>query len=202
MTLNSLDPSSVEDNNALNPKTSDFAILDTFHLSSLIRITLLGLYVALIAPLPFLAQVVNAPVPSSWLVLGALLGGVALYGVLSERVILDDDGIQVTYPRWVRLFLRQGWRLSWTDVKALKPRSTGQGGIVYYFLSHSGQAYLLPMRVAGFARMVQQVESQTGIDTRDVRPLSQPWMYLILLGVTLMLLAVDGWTIWTATTLG
>ena len=132
------------------------------------------------------------PIPPSWLVIGAILGGITLDGVLSERVVLDDHGIQVTYPQWVRLFLRQGWKLTWTDIKALKPRSTGQGGIVYYFLSHSGQAYLLPMRMAGFARFVQQIEAKTKIDTQSVRPLSQPWMYLILLGCTLMLLAVDG----------
>ena len=182
--------------------TDPYRVLDTFRISPLIRITLLGLYLALILPLPFLAEVVSAPIPPSWLILGAILGGVALYGALSERVVLDDYGIQVTYPQWVQLFLRKGWRLSWTDIKALKPRSTGQGGIVYYFLSHAGQAYLLPMRVAGFARFVQQVEAKTGIDTQDVRPLSQAWMYLILLGLTLMLLAVDGWTIWTATSLG
>lgn len=183
-------------------KSNDFRAVDTFRISPLIQITLLGLYLALTLPLPFLAQAANAPVPASWLAIGAVLGGTALYGALSEQLILDDHGIQVAYPYWVRLYLRRGWRLSWTDIKALKPRSTGQGGIVYYLLSRSGQAYLLPMRVAGFARFVRQVEAKTGIDTQDVRPLSQPWMYLILLGFTLMLLAVDGWAIWTAVTLG
>jgi hypothetical protein len=45
------------------------------------------------------------------------------------------------------------------------------------------------------------VEAKTGIDTRDVRPLSQPWMYLILLLCTLLLLLVDAWTIVTAVSL-
>jgi hypothetical protein len=56
------------------------------------------------------------------------------------------------------------------------------------------------MRVAGFARFVQIVQAKTGIDTTDVRPLAQPWMYLILLGFTLLLLLVDGWAIATALT--
>jgi hypothetical protein len=56
--------------------------------------------------------------------------------------------------------------------------------------------------VVGFARLVKLVEAHTGIDTTDVRPLAQPWMYLILLGFTLLLLLVDGWTIWTALTQG
>ena len=169
-----------------------------FHLSPLIRITLLSLYVALTVPLPFLAQVTAASVPPGLLFVGIGLGAVALYAVLSERVILDDRGIQVTYPGWVPSFFRKGWLLPWSEVKELKPRTTGQGGLVYYFLSQSGNAYLLPMRVAGFAKLVREVQAKTGIDTTDVKPLAQPWMYLILLGFTLLLLLVDAWTIMTA----
>jgi hypothetical protein len=169
-----------------------------FRLSPLIRITLLSLYAALTIPLPFLSEVTKAPVPPTALWAAIVVGAAGLYGVLSERVILSEEGIEVTYPNWFPRFFRKGWSLPWTEVKALKPRSTGQGGLVYYFLSHSGEGYLLPMRVAGFAKLVGLVEAKTGIDTRDVRPLSQPWMYLILLLCTLLLLLVDAWTIVTA----
>jgi len=57
------------------------------------------------------------------------------------------------------------------------------------------------MRVVGFTRLVQQIKEHTGIDTRDVRPLAQPWMYLILLVFTLLLLLMDSWTIYSALTL-
>ena len=65
-------------------------------------------------------------------------------------------------------------------------------------MSQAEQAYLLPMRVAGFSRLVRLVQDRTGIDTSDVRPLAQPWMYVTLLGLTVLLLLVDSWTIWTA----
>ncbi|MBH8576166.1 hypothetical protein I8752_24870 [Nostocaceae cyanobacterium CENA369] len=172
-----------------------------FRLSPLIRVTLLSLYVALTAPLPFLSQVTSAPVPPGLLWVGISVGLVALYAVLTERVILDDRGIQVTYPTWVSRFFRKGWFLPWSEVKELKPRSTGQGGLVYYFLSKDGKAYLLPMRVVGFARLVQIVQAKTGIDTTDVRPLAQPWMYAILLVFTLLLFLVDAWIITTALTI-
>lgn len=169
-----------------------------FRISPLIRITLFGLYLALTVPLPFLSQRTASPVPPELLWIGIVVGGVGLYAALSERVVLDDQAIQVTYPQWVPRFFRKGWLLQWSEVQALKPRTTGQGGIVYYFLSKSGTAYLLPMRIAGFAKLVREVQAKTGIDTTDVRPLAQPWMYLILLGFTVLLLLVDGWTIWTA----
>jgi C4-dicarboxylate transporter len=69
---------------------------------------------------------------------------------------------------------------------------------VYYFTNKAEEGFLLPMRVAGFAKLVERVQAQTGMNTRDVRPLAQPWMYLILLVFTLLLLLMDSWTIATA----
>ncbi len=169
---------------------------DSFKISPLIQLTLMSLYVALVIPLPFLSELTRSPVSPTLLWVGAVIGGAALYGVLSEKVEVDEEGIAVTYPAWVRAFGRRGWALQWSEITALKPRSTGQGGIVYYFLNQTeDRAYLLPMRVVGFARLVRYVEAKTEIDMRDVKPLSQPWMYLILLGLTAMLLLVDIWTI-------
>lgn len=169
-----------------------------FRISPIIRITLLSFYVALTLPLPILAKVSAAPVPAEFLWGAIAVGAVILYGALSERVVLEDETISICYPAWFAQIFRKGWSLSWTDIKDLKARSTGQGGLVYYFVTQAAdRAYLLPMRIAGFARMVKLVSEKTGIDTTDIRPLSQPWMYLILFGFTLLLLGVDTWTIWT-----
>jgi hypothetical protein len=146
-----------------------------------------------------LAQVSSAPVPPGLLWGGIIVGLLALQGALSERVILNEEKIQVSYPSWVPSFFRKGWELPWQDISDLKMRTTGQGGLVYYFIArNSDRAYLLPMRVVGFARLVKLVEEKTGIDTTDIRPLAQPWMYLILLVLTVLLFLVDGWTIFTA----
>lgn len=167
-----------------------------FKISPLIRLTLLSFYGALMLPLPLLAQVTEVNIGSSWLFLAIGLGTVPLVAVLSEWVKLDQQGIKVYYPAWIPGFFRSGWALTWKQIQALKPRSTSQGGLVYYLLSDSGQAYLLPMRVAGFTRLVKQIQAQTGIDTSAVRPLAQPWMYGILLGFTLLLFGFDGWMLW------
>ena len=91
---------------------------------------------------------------------------------------------------------RKGWSLPWSDIDNLKMRTTGQGGIVYYFVTKSrDKAYLLPMRVSGFNKMVQEVQNKTSIDTTDIRPLAQPWMYLFLLVFTFFLWLIDIWTI-------
>jgi hypothetical protein len=173
----------------------------TFRISPLIRITLTLFYIALLLPLPFLAQMTNGAAPE-WIVVGAVLGLVALQGALSQQVIVDDRQIQVCYPRWAPSVFVKSWSLAWSEIVSLKMRTTGQGGIVYYFMDKSQQGYLLPMRIAGFAQLVAIVQARTAIDTQAVRPLSQPWMYFMLLGVTLLLMLVDFWSIWTATIQG
>jgi hypothetical protein len=175
--------------------------VQVFRISPLIRITLTLFYIALLLPLPFLAEMTGGAPP--WLmVIGASGGLILLQGALSQQVITDDRLIQVCYPSWVPSLLVKSWSLPWPDVVALKARSTGQGGLVYYFMDAAQQGYLLPMRIAGFSKLVEIVQAQTSIDTQDVRPLAQPWMYFILLGVTVLLLLVDVWSIWTATTQG
>lgn len=167
----------------------------TFRISPIVRLTLNSLYGSLVLPLPLLAYQTQAPVSPWVLLVGVCLGWVALIATLSEMVCISEQGIQVTYGRWVPTFWRKGWTLAWDDITALKPRTTGQGGIVYYFVSAAGNAFLLPMRIAGFAQLVRVVQSRTGIDTTDVKPLAQPWMYFILLGFTLILWLIDGWAI-------
>ncbi|UZQ55789.1 hypothetical protein OOK60_06880 [Trichothermofontia sichuanensis B231] len=166
-----------------------------FRISPLIRLTLLGFYLALTLPLPFLSQMTQAPVPP-WLLGSSLaLGWVGLYAALSDRVTVNSEGVRLSYAPWVPSRWRSGWFLPWDAIVAIKPRSTGQGGLVYYFLSRDQQAYLLPMHIAGFSRFLQLVEQYTDLDTRDIRPLAQPWMYGILLILTLLLLLIDIWTL-------
>jgi hypothetical protein len=170
-----------------------------FRISPIVKITLISLYIALTIPLPFLAEFTNAPVPSSILWVGMAIGFIVILAILSESVILDDEKISVTYSFPIARFWLKGWSLNWSEIAELKLRTTGQNGIVYYFITPArDRAYLLPMRVAGFARMVDIVTEKTGIDTNDVRPLSQPWMYLILFACTLILLLLDCWAIVTA----
>jgi len=175
--------------------------LISFRLSPLIQVTLISLYLALTVPLPFLAEFTQSPISSPILWIGIGTGLIILIAFLSEKVVLDNTKIEVRYPRWIPSQFRRGWSLNWTEIKDLKLRTTGQGGLVYYFITQSeDRAYLLPMRVAGFSRLVKIVQAKTGIDTTDIRPLAQPWMYLTLFVFTLFLWLMDGWTIWTAMT--
>ena len=167
-------------------------------LAPLIQVTLASLYLALTLPLPFLAVQTDVPIPPLGLAGAIALGFLFLMGILSEQVISTEAGLEVGYPRWVFWLRGKGWSIPWQEIQALKMRTTGQGGLVYYLVRRDQQqAYLLPMRIRNFPGLITNITTQTGIDTSDVRPLAQPWMYWILLGLTGLLGLVDLWTVTT-----
>lgn len=105
----------------------------TFNLSPLIRITLLSLYVSLTVPIPFLADVTQAPVSPALLWVGLGLGAIFLYGALSEKVCLDETGITVTYPTWFRWLTRKGWSLPWEKNRPTENAHHGSRGLGLLF---------------------------------------------------------------------
>jgi len=168
---------------------------EVFHISPLIRIALWSFYGTLTLPLPLIAWQ-QGHVPSAWITLvGIGLGAIALYGALSEQVHLDEAAIAVVYPRWVPQWFRRSWSIPWAEIKEIKARTTGQGGLVYYLIRQSKEAYLMPMRVAGFAKMTRLIQAHTGIDLLMSKPLAQVWMYGLLLGASVLLGLTDGWVI-------
>jgi len=180
-----------------NPSISE----SIFPISPLIKITLLNLYFALTIPLPFLAKFASVNIPMEVFFLFLFIGAMAIVGILSERVTVNEEGIKVSYPQWVSWLWRKEWSLKWTEIDSLRMRTTGQGGLVYYFVTKTkDKAYLLPMRISGFNLMVKKVQEKTNIDTTNIKPLAQPWMYLFLLVFTFFLWLIDIWTISTSLT--
>ncbi|MCT0225681.1 hypothetical protein KQ310_11065 [Synechococcus sp. CS-1328] len=153
-------------------------------MAPLIRLTLLGLYLALVLPLPPLA-------PEGLHLAMAVLVAVGLLLVLavtSEQVELDDQGLRVGHPAWCRWLLRRGWSLQWSQVRGLTPVATSQGGRVYYVRNTKGAATLLPQRVAAFEDFLARFSRQTGLDTSSIGRISPAWTYQLLAALVVVLL--------------
>ena len=163
-----------------------------FPLSPLIRYALQALYWALVLPLPMLLSRQADPVWVGSLLVALLIGWGLLLGSLSQHVNVDSQGMRATYPGWVPAFLRQEWQVQWVDVERMEPRSTSQGGVVYYLVTQAGDRVLLPMRVAHFKHLLAEVQKHTGLSLGTLRPYVQPWMYGLLGLFALLLLAWDG----------
>lgn len=163
--------------------------LERYGMAPLIRFTLIALYLALVLPLPLLAPAaMRAPLALLALPLGLLL----VLAVSSEQVQLDGEGIRVSHPRWCAWWLRRGWHLPWSDVEALLPVATSQGGRVFYVRSRTaGSAWLLPQRVARFEQFLSGFSRRSGLDTSAVGRISPPWTYRLLALLCAMLLGAE-----------
>lgn len=173
-----------------------------YPMAPLIRFTLLGLYLALVLPLPLLApQPLRLP-----LLLATSAGLVLVVAITSERVELDERELRVGHPPWCSWLLRRGWQLPWSRITALTPVTTSQGGRVYYVRStatedgRGGEAWLLPQRVARFEEFLEHFSRSTGLSNRHIGRISPPWTYqllallsaLLLVGETLALVLRPG----------
>jgi hypothetical protein len=162
-----------------------------YPMAPLIRFTLVSLYLALATPLPWLAP----PQLQPWLWFALVQGLVLVWAISSEQVELSGEGIRVGHPAWCAWLLRRGWQLPWSAITAITPVATSQGGKVFY-LRTSGQALLLPQRIAQFPDFLQRFTRETGLDTSSIGRISPPWTYQLLAGLTaLMLLGELAWGI-------
>jgi hypothetical protein len=160
-----------------------------YPMAPLIRFTLVSLYLALAAPLPWLAPPPLQPA----LVLALVLGLLLVWAVSSEQVQLDADQIRVGHPAWCAWLLRRGWQLPWKAITAITPVATSQGGRVFYLRSGE-QALLLPQRIDRFPEFLQRFSQETGLDTSTIGRISPPWTYQLLAGLSaLMLLGELAW---------
>jgi hypothetical protein len=154
-----------------------------------IRFPLVALYLALTLPLPLLA-------PGGLRLALALafgLGLVLVWAATSEQVELSASGIRVGHPSWCAWLLRRGWQLTWTQVEAITPVATSQGGRVFYLRSGE-RAYLLPQRVAGFEAFLARFARESGLDTSAIGRISPPWTYQLLAVLSgILLLGELGW---------
>lgn len=157
-------------------------------MAPLIRFTLIGLYLALVLPLPVLA-----PTPLRLPLLLALpLGLLLVVAATAERVELGPVGLRVGYPSWCSWLFRRGWELPWGAVGGLTPVATSQGGRVWYVRSGSGSAgaagggrsFLLPQRVARFDDFLARFTQASGVDTAAVGRITPPWTYQLLAGLS------------------
>ena len=161
--------------------------VERFGLSPLIRFTLISLYVALVLPLPLLAPAGL----QGWMSVGLVLGLVLVLGLLSERVETDEEGLRVCYPAWICWLLRRGWSLAWSDIRALVPVETSQGGTVYYVKAANLRHQLLPQRIERFDRFLALLQERSAVNTEGIGRLTPPWTYQLLAGLAVLMVVAE-----------
>ena len=160
---------------------------DCFRLSSLIRGTLICVYLALVVPLPLMAP----PSLRITLWIAAPLGLFVVLAMLSEQVSVDESGLVVGHPPWCRWLLRRGWQLRWDQIRRVVPVGTSQGGSVYYLKTANDGHRLLPQRLERFDQFLSILQDRTGIDTSAIGRLTPPWTYQLLAALAVLMLLTE-----------
>ena len=168
---------------------------DVYPMAPLIRGTLIGLYLALVLPLPALAPANLRPA----LLLALPIGLAVVLALTSERVVVNDAGIQVGHPLWCAWLLQRGWQLPWNAITGLTPVATSQGGRVFYVRTAT-RAQLLPQRVQNFPHFLARFAQASGIDTRSIDRISPAWTYQLLAALTTLMLAGECTAAWAVAT--
>ena len=169
----------------MTPASPGNLTVERFGLSPLIRFTLISLYVALVLPLPLLAPAGLR----GWMSAGLILGLGLVLGLLSEQVETDAEGIRVRYPAWIGWLFRRGWSLAWSDIRALVPVGTSQGGTVYYVKAANLKHQLLPQRIAHL--IVFGAVAGRSPSTRRYRPVDTSWTYQLLAGLAVLMVVAE-----------
>ena len=141
-----------------------------------VKSSLISLYIALTAPIPFIS-IEQLKIPSLFLfVLGLLL----IINITSDYVETCEKKISYRVSFISRALGKKNWEIFWKDIKNIKSFSTSQGSKVFYFINKKGENFLVPQRIESFDVFLDQIEKKTNINTEGMSYISPLWTYKFL----------------------
>ena len=141
-----------------------------------VKSSLISLYLALTAPIPFIS-LDKFKIPS---VILFVLGLYLIISITSDYVETSNNKISYKSSFIAKFLGKKNWEISWKDIKLIKSLPTSQGSKVYYFYTVQGDNFLLPQRIENFEKFLFIVSENTGIDISDISYISPLWTYKLL----------------------
>ena len=160
-------------------------MIEKFKTLFFVKSSLISLYLALTIPLPFIS-IEKLKIPS--LIIFAL-GLYLIINITSDYVETCSNKISYKSSFISKFLGKKNWEISWKDIKLIKSLPTSQGSKVYYFNTHQGENFLVPLRVEKFEKFLLIVSSNTGIDINEISYISPLWTYKLLTLLSIMMIA-------------
>ena len=151
-------------------------MIEKFKTLFFVKISLISLYLALTIPIPFLS-IDKLRVFSIFLF---FLGLYLIINITSEYVETCNTKISYKTSFVSKILGRKNWEVSWKDIKAIKTLPTSQGSKVFYFNTHRGDNFLIPMRVENLDKFLLMITRKTYIATNEMSYISPLWTYKLL----------------------
>ena len=141
-----------------------------------VKSSLISLYIALTAPIPFISiEQLRTP---SFLIF--ILGLLLIIDITNDYLETSEKKISYKTSFISRAFGKKNWEIFWGEVKSIKYLPTSQGSRVFYFINEKGENLLLPQRIENFDIFLEKIEKKTNISTEDISYISPLWTYKLL----------------------
>ena len=149
-----------------------------------VKSSLISLYIALTAPIPFISSE-KLKIPSLFLfILGLLL----IINITGDYVETCEKKISYKVSFISRVFGKKNWELFWSDIKSIKSLQTSQGSKVFYFINEKGKNLLLPQRIENFDVFLDEIYKKTSIRTEEISYISPLWTYKLLTTISIFMI--------------
>ena len=141
-----------------------------------VKSSLISLYIALTAPIPFISGEEIKTLSLFFFALGLFL----IFNITSDYLETCDKKICYKTSFISRTLGKKNWEILWEEIKSIKSFPTSQGSKVFYFIDEEGRNLLVPQRIENLNVFLDQIEEKTNINTKGMSYISPLWTYKLL----------------------
>ena len=149
-----------------------------------VKASLIFLYLALTAPIPFISSK-NLKIIS---ILTFVFGLILIVNITNDYVEICNKKISYKTTYLSRVFGKKGWEIFWKDIKLIKSLPTSQGSKVHYFITNKDESFLVPQRVENFDKFVSIISTKVNLDIDELSYISPLWTYRLLTYLSISML--------------
>ena len=149
-----------------------------------VKASLICLYMALTAPIPFISNK-DLKLLS---ILAFIFGLILIINITYDYVEICDKKISYQTTYLSKLFGKKGWVIFWKDIRRIKTLPTSQGSKVHYFITNQDESFLVPQRVENFEKFISIISIKTNLKIDELSYLSPIWTYKLLTYLSLSML--------------
>ena len=142
----------------------------------LVKSSLISLYIALTAPIPFIS-IEQLKLPSIFFF---ILGLFLVINITSDYLETCEKKVSYKTSLISKVFGKKNWEIFWEEIKTIKSIPTSQGSRVFYFIDKKGENLLLPQRIENLDVFLDKIEKKTNINTKNVSYISPLWTYKLI----------------------
>ena len=141
-----------------------------------VKSSLISLYIALTAPIPFISGEEIRTLSLFFFAIGLFL----IFNITSDYLETCDKKICYKTSFISRTLGKKNWEILWEEINSIKSLPTSPGSKVFYFIDKKGRNLLVPQRIESFDVFLDKISQKTNINTKEITYISPLWTYKLL----------------------